>query len=315
MTKDKTAQELALKPCPFCGSNPTIINHVDSVEVYCEECDIPSVICELQSDAYKDWNTRALTPPSDDAVSEALEVIGNDPIENTVGKVLPKNTIQDGEKGKHGETKHLDFYLPDEDVYIECCAYHAPRKIEQLSRVDNCILVQGQKAANYFSKALQSRAGQEGESCPFTMNEMQECLDCIILDDKEEEICSCIKEPCKWLLEQYLQTKPHPSRADAVDVGIPSLHSKIDMDCEDEYGREITIEESIAIGTAMKLLSKQGYLTQKPDDGMVLVPREPTDAMIFDGEELMEKMIEENKECSASDVYKAMIREFVKNEN
>ena len=52
--------------------------------------------------------------------------------------------------------------------------------------------------------------------------------------------------------------------SDGGEVDIPSLHSKIDMDCEDEYGREITIQESIAIGTAMKLLAQQGYIKTPP---------------------------------------------------
>jgi len=60
-------------------------------------------------------------------------------------------------------------------------------------------------------------------------------------------------------------------QAQGGDVDIPSLHSKIDMDCEDEYGREITTQESVAIGTAMKLLGQQGFInTQQPEKDRVM---------------------------------------------
>lgn len=62
--------------------------------------------------------------------------------------------IKDGTKGQHGATKHLDFYLPDHDVYIEVCAYHTPRKVEQTSRADNVILLQGKEAVELFSRMI-----------------------------------------------------------------------------------------------------------------------------------------------------------------
>lgn len=62
--------------------------------------------------------------------------------------------IRDGTKGQHGVTKHLDFYLPEYDVYIEVCAYHTPRKVEQCSRADNVILLQGKKAVKLFAWRL-----------------------------------------------------------------------------------------------------------------------------------------------------------------
>lgn len=62
--------------------------------------------------------------------------------------------IQDGEKGKHGATKHLDFFLPDQGVYIEVCAAYTPRKIEQASRAENVIILQGYKSVLLFCKYL-----------------------------------------------------------------------------------------------------------------------------------------------------------------
>lgn len=78
-----------LLPCPFCGCAPTAINHIDNYEIYCEECDIPSVICNLQQDAYNDWNTRAdKQPPAVDAVktyssaNRSLNILGSNTVNN-----------------------------------------------------------------------------------------------------------------------------------------------------------------------------------------------------------------------------------------
>lgn len=48
----------------------------------------------------------------------------------------------------------IDFYLPYFDLWIEVCQFHTPRKIEQLSRLDNVILIQGNDAARNFVKLL-----------------------------------------------------------------------------------------------------------------------------------------------------------------
>lgn len=74
----------------------------------------------------------------------------SDPIERIVYESL-EGAIMDGTPGMHGATKHLDFYLPEHDIYIECCAAYTPRKIEQASRAENVIIIQGKKAAEYFA--------------------------------------------------------------------------------------------------------------------------------------------------------------------
>jgi hypothetical protein len=51
--------------------------------------------------------------------------------------------------------------------------------------------------------------------------------------------------------------------APAVDV--EGLHSKIEMDVEDEYGKIITFQESQTIGKVLRLLQDQGYL-RHPDN-------------------------------------------------
>ena len=48
----------------------------------------------------------------------------------------------------------IDFYLPDQDLWIEVCQFHTPRKIEQLSRLPDVVLVQGFGAAKGLGKLL-----------------------------------------------------------------------------------------------------------------------------------------------------------------
>ncbi len=87
----------------------------------------------------------------------------NDPLEKIIYDLLLNKkivVIRDGEKGKHGATKHLDFYIPDNDVYIEVAAAYTTRKIEQLSRGENVIYVQGKKAVKFFE--LLTKAGGVG---------------------------------------------------------------------------------------------------------------------------------------------------------
>ena len=48
----------------------------------------------------------------------------------------------------------LDFYLPKHGVYIECKQFHTVRSIEQLSRANNIILIQGIEAAILFDRLI-----------------------------------------------------------------------------------------------------------------------------------------------------------------
>ena len=77
-----------------------------------------------------------------------------DPVEKIVAAALDLRGIRylcDGE----GDTKALDFYLPDFDLYIETKRYHTDRVAEQMSRVENVIVVQGMSAAQTFAKLLE----------------------------------------------------------------------------------------------------------------------------------------------------------------
>jgi hypothetical protein len=55
---------------------------------------------------------------------------------------------------EHDTAERMDFYLPDYDIHIEVCRYYTPRKIDQLARAENVILVQGKKAAVMLARLL-----------------------------------------------------------------------------------------------------------------------------------------------------------------
>lgn len=48
----------------------------------------------------------------------------------------------------------LDFYLTEADVHIECKLMHTDRIAEQMSRVKNVIVLQGELAARLFAQAI-----------------------------------------------------------------------------------------------------------------------------------------------------------------
>lgn len=80
-----------------------------------------------------------------------------DPMEKIIREALSDADIRfvcDGE----GETKKLDFYLPDDDLYIEVKRFHSDRIGEQMSRAENVIAIQGMKAAEFFARAFAESA-------------------------------------------------------------------------------------------------------------------------------------------------------------
>ncbi|VXC81598.1 hypothetical protein [Sphingomonas sp. AX6] len=48
----------------------------------------------------------------------------------------------------------LDFYLPDDDLYIEVKRMHSPRIAEQMGRVENVIVAQGEGAVRALAGLL-----------------------------------------------------------------------------------------------------------------------------------------------------------------
>ena len=84
----------------------------------------------------------------------------SDPIEKIIAVALDSAGIRyvlDGDAPK-SLTHNLDFYIPDFGIHIEVSAYYTARKIEQLSRADSVIYVQGRAAANAFAQLLKNRA-------------------------------------------------------------------------------------------------------------------------------------------------------------
>ncbi len=80
----------------------------------------------------------------------------DDPVERQVEHALDRAGLS-YERNKEIEPGRysIDFYLPDLELWIEVCQFYTPRKIEQLSHIDNVILIQGMGAAVAFTKMLE----------------------------------------------------------------------------------------------------------------------------------------------------------------
>lgn len=78
-----------------------------------------------------------------------------DPMEGTIAGALMLAGI--GFEVEGPNTKGLDFYLIDFDVYLECKRFHSNRTDEQLQRDENVIYIQGMKAAEAFASMLLTR--------------------------------------------------------------------------------------------------------------------------------------------------------------
>ena len=79
-----------------------------------------------------------------------------DPVEMIVAEALERAGIayeRDRElrPGRHS----IDFYLPDTNLWIEVCQFYTARKIEQLARLPDVILIQGRVAAEGFARLVQ----------------------------------------------------------------------------------------------------------------------------------------------------------------
>lgn len=77
----------------------------------------------------------------------------SDPVERVIANALDARGIRyvvDGE----GDTKQLDFYVPEWKVYIEVKQFHTDRVAEQMSRADNVIVIQGMQAAFVFAELI-----------------------------------------------------------------------------------------------------------------------------------------------------------------
>lgn len=53
--------------------------------------------------------------------------------------------------------QRLDFYLPDQNIFIECKRFHTPRTNDQIMDLTNVVLIQGMEAVVGFCNLLQHR--------------------------------------------------------------------------------------------------------------------------------------------------------------
>lgn len=77
----------------------------------------------------------------------------DDPIELIVANGLTSAGIEFIHENEGG-TFNLDFFLPEQKIYIEVKQFHSERIAEQSSRVENIIVIQGRHAAKEFAKMI-----------------------------------------------------------------------------------------------------------------------------------------------------------------
>lgn len=83
----------------------------------------------------------------------AKEIHYSDWLEKEVAELLTKRGIDFIHESQNNGS-NLDFYLPSYDVYIEVKQYHTDRVINQLSKKDNVILIQGKKSISFLKAIL-----------------------------------------------------------------------------------------------------------------------------------------------------------------
>lgn len=78
-----------------------------------------------------------------------------DPLENRIAGAFDAAGIHYVRESK--ESKFLDFYLPDFDVYVEVKGGTTSRVNKQCARDHNVIVVQGVKSAQFLCELLCSK--------------------------------------------------------------------------------------------------------------------------------------------------------------
>ena len=76
-----------------------------------------------------------------------------DPIEQIIAKALEQAGIGFIHESE-GHQPPLDFYLPQQDIYIEVKQYHSDRIARQMAQADNVIVIQGRRAAQAFASMI-----------------------------------------------------------------------------------------------------------------------------------------------------------------
>ena len=82
---------------------------------------------------------------------------GDCPLERLVAHALDLAGIKYLTDFEGKSPAHLDFYLPDYDIYLEIKGGYSPRIARQLKRAPNVIVLQGIMATTFFIAKLNKR--------------------------------------------------------------------------------------------------------------------------------------------------------------
>jgi hypothetical protein len=86
--------------------------------------------------------------------------VRRDPVEEIVADALTAAGVPFVREDDELNTAALDFYLPDDNLFIEVKQFHSPRIAAQMERAANVIAIQGIAAAQWFAVAItRSRKG------------------------------------------------------------------------------------------------------------------------------------------------------------
>ena len=75
-----------------------------------------------------------------------------DPVETTLERAFNEAGIE--YRRADANPRHLDFYLPAFDLYVEVKRYHTDRTAKQMERVPDIVVIQGMKAAVAFARMI-----------------------------------------------------------------------------------------------------------------------------------------------------------------
>lgn len=83
----------------------------------------------------------------------------SDPMEKIIADALTDARIPFVREGDvKGSTQTLDFYLPEQDVYIEVKQFHSDRIAAQMSRAPNVIAAQGRPGVEFLAHLIRQGA-------------------------------------------------------------------------------------------------------------------------------------------------------------
>lgn len=78
-----------------------------------------------------------------------------DPMEALIERALIAAGVRFRREDELPDGPRLDFYLPDADTFIEVKRMHTPRVVDQMSRVPNVIVAQGEGAVRTLAAAIE----------------------------------------------------------------------------------------------------------------------------------------------------------------